>query len=292
MVKPAHRTASIGDYQRCLCLLAKVLGRSPRDIAAEIVKRLPTGDMLEPARMPAWVHQSESERPIGWRNNQMRDDRTEALPRSEDLRDRTTAHPTWPSRCTFGHLRSTIHWRFAQRIWLQFLGHRWLPTITGDWGTQFGMLLYGYKVIPQHDATAGRSDPPNWARVPARASLTKGQEDDVGESTLAKSRGVFGRDGEAQSGDAPRTWPSGSILRWTMDTVEALYRALDVQFDCYHGESFYSHMLAGVVESLLKQRLATESKRRDRDVPARAGRRRGTAGRGGDPQEGRRLPLT
>jgi len=31
--------------------LAKVVGRSPRDIAAEIVKRLPTGDMLEPPQI-------------------------------------------------------------------------------------------------------------------------------------------------------------------------------------------------------------------------------------------------
>src|SRR6202011_5544224 len=51
MVKPAT-DAKHGDYQaNCAMSLAKVVGRSPRDVAAEIVKRLPTGDMLEPPQI-------------------------------------------------------------------------------------------------------------------------------------------------------------------------------------------------------------------------------------------------
>ncbi len=38
-----------GDYQaNCAMSLAKVLGKKPRDIAAEIVKRLSAADWLEP----------------------------------------------------------------------------------------------------------------------------------------------------------------------------------------------------------------------------------------------------
>src|SRR5207247_3405214 len=48
MVKPAQ-DARHGDYQaNCAMALAKELGRKPRDIAQEIVKRIPTGDWLMP----------------------------------------------------------------------------------------------------------------------------------------------------------------------------------------------------------------------------------------------------
>src|SRR5204863_9967978 len=44
-----------------------------------------------------------------------------------------------------GHLRSTIIGDSLKRIF-QFLGHRVIAdNHLGDWGTQFGMLIYGYK---------------------------------------------------------------------------------------------------------------------------------------------------
>src|SRR5437660_1680235 len=47
MVKPAQ-DARHGDYQaNCAMSLAKVLGKKPRDIAQEIVARLPLGELLE-----------------------------------------------------------------------------------------------------------------------------------------------------------------------------------------------------------------------------------------------------
>src|SRR5688572_8153187 len=52
MVKPAQNP-KFGDYQaNCAMSLAKVLGKKPRDIAAEIVARLPLGEMLEPPEIP------------------------------------------------------------------------------------------------------------------------------------------------------------------------------------------------------------------------------------------------
>src|SRR2546421_12343485 len=48
LVKPAQR-AEHGDYQaNCAMSLGKALGRKPREIADEIVRRLDLGDMLDP----------------------------------------------------------------------------------------------------------------------------------------------------------------------------------------------------------------------------------------------------
>src|SRR5205823_8029795 len=48
LVRPAQRPEH-GDYQaNCAMPLAKVLGRKPRDVAEEIIRRLDLGDVLEP----------------------------------------------------------------------------------------------------------------------------------------------------------------------------------------------------------------------------------------------------
>src|SRR5204863_4836935 len=56
-----------------------------------------------------------------------------------------------------GHLRSTILGDALKRL-LSFLGHRVIAdNHLGDWGTQFGMLLYGYKHF--RDEAALKTDP-------------------------------------------------------------------------------------------------------------------------------------
>src|SRR5262249_45903786 len=56
-----------------------------------------------------------------------------------------------------GHLRSTIIGDPLARL-LRFLGHRVITdNHLGDWGTQFGVLLYGYKHFRNEQAL--KSDP-------------------------------------------------------------------------------------------------------------------------------------
>src|SRR5713101_256319 len=51
-----------------------------------------------------------------------------------------------------GHIRSTILGDVLARI-LRFLGHRVITdNHLGDWGTQFGMLIVGYRTILDHAA--------------------------------------------------------------------------------------------------------------------------------------------
>src|SRR5438067_10051332 len=56
-----------------------------------------------------------------------------------------------------GHLRSTIIGDALARL-LRFLGHTVIAdNHLGDWGMQFGILLYGYKNL--RDDAAFRADP-------------------------------------------------------------------------------------------------------------------------------------
>src|SRR5437588_13103839 len=64
MVKPTQDPKH-GDYQaNCAMSLAKVLGKKPRDLAQEIVQRLPLGDELLPPEIagPGFIN-------LRWQNN-------------------------------------------------------------------------------------------------------------------------------------------------------------------------------------------------------------------------------
>src|SRR5439155_26389913 len=120
---------------------------------------------------------------------------------------------------------------------------------------KFGMLIYGYKEFRNEEAL--RANPITELErlyLHVRA-LTRGQEDEEGDvSRTPEEAAHYARcleeTAKLQAGDAENLAIWRQFVRWTMETIDPLYRVLDVTFDCYHGESFYSKMLPGVVESL------------------------------------------
>src|SRR5262245_22166847 len=126
MVKPAQ-DPKFGDYQaNCAMSLAKVLGKKPRDIAADIVTRLPLGDMLEPPEIagPGFINIKLKDT---WVAGQIR-----AMARSDRLgvakadKPRTVvidySSPNVAKPMHVGHLRSTILGDAIARL-LRHLGH-------------------------------------------------------------------------------------------------------------------------------------------------------------------------
>src|SRR5437588_492912 len=187
LVKPAAR-AEHGDYQaNCAMPLGKVLGRKPREVAEEIVGRLDLGDMLEPPEVagPGFINlRIKSEWLAQHLRAAARDDR---LGVSQADKPRTYvidfSSPNVAKPLHVGHLRSTIIGDALTRLH-RFLGHHVVTdNHLGDWGTQFGMLLYGYKNY--RDEAALQADP---VREMVRLyllvrQLTKGVEDERGRVT-------------------------------------------------------------------------------------------------------------
>ena len=61
-----------------------------------------------------------------------------------------------------GHIRSTVIGDALCRT-LRFLGHRVISdNHIGDWGTQFGMIIYGYKHFRDDDGLRASSRWRNW----------------------------------------------------------------------------------------------------------------------------------
>src|SRR5205085_1822712 len=158
----AAQDPKFGDYQaNCAMSLAKVLGKQPRAIAQDIVQRLDLGDLLETPEIAG----------PGFINLRLRTDwlasRVQEMARGDRLGIESVkpprtfvidySSPNVAKPMHVGHLRSTIIGDSLARL-LRFLGHHVISdNHLGDWGTQFGMLLYGYKHF--RDEEALKADP-------------------------------------------------------------------------------------------------------------------------------------
>ena len=150
-----------------------------------------------------------------------------------------------------GHIRTTIIGDALTRT-LRFLGHHVITdNHVGDWGTQFGMLIVGYRTLL--DRSAYERDPiAELERVYKTIQSQAKADPNVGQQAreeLAK----------LQKGDAENLslWKEFTDVSRTV--FERVYSRLHIQFDHWLGESFYNPMLPGVVQDLQDKGLAQPS---------------------------------
>jgi arginyl-tRNA synthetase len=258
MVKPTQ-DAKHGDYQaNCAMSLAKTLGKKPRDIAQDIVNRLDRGDLLDAPEIagPGFINLRLQS---AWLAKQLQtiaaDERlgvAAASPPKTYVIDFSSPNVAKPMHV--GHLRSTIIGDALARL-LRFLGHTVVTdNHPGDWGTQFGMLLYGYRHFL--DADAFQQDPVReLARVyvHVRGLMKSDEDDEAKEDPIADAARQETAKLHAGDPENVRLWQM--FMPHCMEEIERIYRRLDVKFDHTHGESFYNPMLRGVVESLLEKKV-------------------------------------
>ncbi len=150
MVLPS-KDPKFGDYQaNCAMPLGKRLGRPPREIAQEIVDRLDVADLCDPPEIagPGFINLRIKDDWLLKNLSQKVPDQTQlgVVPTEQprtfviDFSSPNVAKPMH-----VGHIRSTVIGDALCRI-LRQLGHRVISdNHIGDWGTQFGMIIYGYK---------------------------------------------------------------------------------------------------------------------------------------------------
>lgn len=150
-----------------------------------------------------------------------------------------------------GHIRSTVIGNALDRMH-RHLGYRVIAdNHLGDWGTQFGILLLGWK-RDRNDA-ALQADP--IAELERIYKTTNAACDaDEAQRELAKQELV-----KLQQGDAENLEIWKTMQRLSQAQFEEVYRRLDVRFDETLGESFYNPMLPAVVDALLAAGVARET---------------------------------
>ncbi|MEZ6111761.1 MAG: arginine--tRNA ligase [Pirellulaceae bacterium] len=163
MIRPSQ-DAKFGDYQaNCAMPLKNRLGGSPRDIAARIVAGLKLDDMCEPPEIagPGFINlRLKTDWLVATLGRAVRDERlgvAAADPPRTMVIDYSSPNVAKPMHV--GHIRSTVIGDALCRT-LRFLGHQVVSdNHLGDWGTQFGMIIYGYKHFVDREAYARRPVP-------------------------------------------------------------------------------------------------------------------------------------
>ena len=271
--------AKFGDYSGTMAMaLAKRAGRKPRDLAVAIAARLadqpgyaalfePPGDPVGPGFINVRVRDAALSAAV---TAAVRDDRLGVPPVAApetiviDFSSPNVAKPMH-----VGHIRSTVIGDALARI-LRFRGHAVITdNHLGDWGTQFGMILWGWKHCRDDAAFAadptaelGRlyrlvrkvadAKPEELAADPAAAALAK-QYPDAGREVLLETA-------KLHEGDAVNRGLWERFMPVCRREIDRIYARLDVSFDHTLGESFYQPILAGVVSDLEAKGLARESR--------------------------------
>jgi arginyl-tRNA synthetase len=256
MVLPSQ-DAKFGDYQaNCAMPLGKKLGKPPRAIAGALVEQLDLADLCEVPEIAG----------PGFINLRLRDDwiveRLQAALADEErlgvapvAEPRTYvldySAPNVAKPMHVGHIRSTVIGDALYRV-LKFQGHTVVSdNHIGDWGTQFGMIIYGWKHFGDEAALANEP-------VPELTRLYR-KTNELADSDAEIRRAVLEETSKLHHGDAENLTLWKRFLPACLEELNQVYRRLGVTFDQTLGESFYEHALPQVVADLIACGLARES---------------------------------
>lgn len=150
-----------------------------------------------------------------------------------------------------GHIRSTILGDCLVRV-ARFLGHDVIAdNHIGDWGTQFGKVIYGWKHFLDREALEKDAIA---ELVRLYREVTRREETDEIIKRTAREELV-----KLQSGDAENLtiWRETVELSWR--EFQKLYDLLDIRFDERLGESAYNDALAPLCAELERLGIASTS---------------------------------
>jgi len=150
-----------------------------------------------------------------------------------------------------GHIRSTIIGDTLSRV-ARFLGHNVIAdNHIGDWGTQFGKVIYGWKNLLDE---AALKEKPLAELLRLYKSVHDSTKADEALEQLCRDELV-----KLQLGDEEnlRIWKI--CVELSREGLQKIYDRLDIKFDYSLGESYYNQQLAGTVDSLVEAGLARES---------------------------------
>jgi arginyl-tRNA synthetase len=254
LVRPCD--PKFGDYQsNALMSLAKTRKLNPRQLATDVLAKLDVSAVCEKVEIAG----------AGFLNFRLKNSvlveslqsaaRGEHLFFTKAVAPKTVvidfSSPNVAKPMHVGHIRSTGIGDALQRA-LRLLGHRVISdNHIGDWGTQFGKLLLGWKQILDRPALERDA-------IAELEHLYKviNAECDANPARLeaAKSELV-----KLQAGDAENIAIWKEMIRLSQIQFDTIYARLGVKFDFALGESFYNPWLGEVVADLLARGIARES---------------------------------
>jgi arginyl-tRNA synthetase len=242
-----------GDYQtNAALMLAKQLGQSPRSIAQTIVSHLVVGEWCEDPKIEGagFINLRLRLESIATRTAELLGD--DRLGVEKVARPRRVVvdfgSPNVAKPMHVGHIRSMVLGDALARI-ASFLGHDVIrDNHVGDWGTQFGMVIYGWKNLLDR-ASLEQDAIKELVRIYKETNELATADPNVREACRVELVRL-------QSGDAENVSIWKQCVDLSKKEFDRTYEILNIHYDIERGESFYNDRLSGVVERLLKSSIA------------------------------------
>jgi arginyl-tRNA synthetase len=241
-----------GDYQaNGVMTVAKQRGENPRALAEKVIAQLQLSDVCEPPTVAGAGFINFRLKPAFVTGQITAAAKDERLGVPVAARPKTVvidfSSPNVAKPMHVGHIRSTIIGDCLARV-MRFLGHHVITdNHIGDWGTQFGMLIVGWKRFRDDEALKKDAI----AELERLYKYVNGREDlrDEAKAELVK----------LQQGDTENTAIWKTFIDLSTQEFGKTYRRLGISFDHTLGESFYNPMLKDVVGELKRRNIARES---------------------------------
>jgi arginyl-tRNA synthetase len=245
-----------GDYSTNLAfLIAKELKKKPSEIANQIAKSVEKEKIFERVEVkePGFINFflsldflfEELKKILKEKENYGKSKSGEGKTVIIDYSSPNIAKPFG-----IGHLRSTIIGQALYNIY-KFLGYKVIgDNHLGDWGTQFGKLIFAIKKW-------GKKKVEDYSIEELEELYVKFHKEAEKNPQLEEEGRKWFKKLEERDKEARKIWKV--LVKISLKEFERIYKILGVKFDFALGESFYEPMTKEVIEELKEKKIAKES---------------------------------
>jgi len=244
-----------GDYQTNFAMTsAKEFQQAPRKTAEQIVENFPENKMIEKLEIagPGFINIYLKDSYLSNLVAKMGEEDFEF-----DFLDREGkviidySSPNIAKRMHIGHLGSTVIGDAIKRIYW-YLGYDVIAdNHIGDWGTQFGKLIIGYR--NWLDEEKYKENPiEELERIYVKFANEAEKNEELNNQAREELKKLHNGDKENL-----RLWKE--FIQVSLDEYNKIYNRLNITFDEYRGESFYHDMMPSIIELLKEKKLAKYS---------------------------------
>lgn len=244
--KPKDR--KLGDYSIPCFSLAKKLRKNPNIIAEEISKKLSLKSEVLNGYLNVFIDKNSFTKELLEKISIEKENYGSNKSGEGKIIVIDYSSPNIAKPFGVGHLRSTVIGESLRRICLMngynVVGINHL----GDWGTQFGKLIYAYKTWGNEEAL-NESPLDELKRI-----YVKFHEEEAKDSSITDEGRKWFKALEDGNEEAVSLWKRFTEV--SLKEFNKTYKLLGVdKFDSYAGESFYNDKMDSVVEELEQKHL-------------------------------------
>ena len=245
-----------GDFQCNDALkFAKALHLPPRKIAEAVVAAGGRPEFVEKLEIagPGFINITVSEAWLSARLADVANSGTLGIPPAGRGKRVVIDYssPNAAKQMHIGHIRSTVIGNAIDRIFRAIGYNVVADNHLGDWGTQFGILIKGYRECLTDDERANLSV----ANLEKCYVLSAARAKESEEWKQACREELV----RLQRGDEENRALWRRFIDISIAEFDRMYAKLGVKFDTYRGESYYNDMMPAVLERLEKAGLSEPS---------------------------------